>query len=944
MGEQVGKRLTSLLLIAATVIFMLTGTISSYTVVRAEGDGITIRLHYNRPDGKYDGWDVWMWPEGGEGAAYEFAEVDGEMIATAVIEPGFTSVGFIVRTEDWEKDVNKDQFIDISEMVSGSVDIMVESGVEGYTKEYGEDAVTGTKLKSAIYNGDGTITAQFTGEVSKEQEESLNVRSKYENLDVASFALKEDGEEFEYLITMAQEMDATRSYYIDFDGTTYNVNMPIIYSTEEFENLYTYEGDDLGANYTSESTAFRVWAPTADKVMLNLYESGNQWEDDLIESCEMVSDVNGTWLYTKEGDLNGVYYTYSVVVDGVTSEACDPYARTTGFNGKRAMVIDLDTTDPEGWDTDTNPHAGESITDAVIYELHMRDLSTDESSGITNVGKFLEFTENGTTTESGIATGIDHIVDMGITHVQILPMYDFGSVDETHTYSNLYNWGYDPVNYNVPEGSYSTDAGNGAVRVNEAKQMVKALHDNGLSVVMDVVYNHVYSASDFCFNKIVPGYFSRINDDGTYENGSGCGNDTASERTMVQKYIVDSVCYWADEYHIDGFRFDLVGLIDTETVNKIVEEVHKTHPDVIFYGEGWSLDTTPTKEGYELATQKNSSLTPDFGYFNDTIRDAIKGHVFNTDEVGYASGATNQTDTIISSFMARQTWCTNPTQIINYVSCHDNLTLFDRLATSREDASFEELVKMNNLSAAIYLTSEGVPLMQAGEELLKSKVKEDGSFDDNSYASGDDINAIKWNTLDDEAYMNTYNYYKGLIAFRKAHPVLRLTDSSAIADAVTSVEGLDKNVVAFDINGEGVEGETASEIYVIFNPNETEITVDLPNGNWNVYVNGDTAGTTPISTITNGKALVSPISAMILIKEDVAVDNGDEAISTADTSKSDAGNAKAAESEDNDKSLEKESENGLINMLKNQLPIIGGVVVAIAIVIAAVIAFCKKKK
>lgn len=373
--------------------------------------------------------------------------------------------------------------------------------------------------------------------------------------------------------------------------------MPIIYSTEEFEKEYTYTGNDLGAVWNKDSTTFRVWAPTAEEVYVNLYETGTPDTADLIESVAMTKGVNGTWVYTKSGDLNGTYYTYTAVLNGVREEVCDPYARTTGVNGKRGMVIDLASTNPEGWENDVNPHVNEGINDAIIYELHIRDLGTHSSSGITNVGKFLSLTERGTKTPGGMATGIDHIKELGITHIHLLPIYDFGSVDETSTNKNLFNWGYDPVNYNVPEGSYSTDPYNGEVRVAELKQMVKSLHEDGISVVMDVVYNHVYNAGEFCVNKLVPGYFSRIDDTGSYSNGSDCGNDTASERSMVKKYIVDSVNYWADEYHIDGFRFDLVGLLDTETINEIVTTVHAKHPDVIFYGEGWSMNTAVTKEG-----------------------------------------------------------------------------------------------------------------------------------------------------------------------------------------------------------------------------------------------------------------------------------------------------------------------------------------------------------
>ena len=390
-----------------------------------------------------------------------------------------------------------------------------------------------------------------------------------------------------------------------------------IYNSADFEKAYTYTGSDLGTTWSPEQTFFRLWAPTADSVVIRLYKSGNPDAADLMETISMTRDIQGTWTAAKTGDLNGVYYTYLVNVDGQEVEACDPYARTTGINGHRAMILNHRTTDPEGWDQDKDPNFDKAITDSVIYELHVRDLSMNEYSGIQNKGKFLGLAETGTTTPDGHSTGLDYIKNLGVTHIHLLPVYDYGFTDESLALPQ-YNWGYDPVNFNTPEGSFSTDPYHGEVRVAEMKQMVKTLHDNGLSVVMDVVYNHVYDGPEFCFNKIVPGYFSRINAEGVWSNGSVCGNDTASERNMVRKYLVDSVCYWADEYHIDGFRFDLVGLIDVQTMNEITTEVHKKHPNVIFYGEGWDMPTELTKADVALAIQPNSVKMPAFSFFNDT--------------------------------------------------------------------------------------------------------------------------------------------------------------------------------------------------------------------------------------------------------------------------------------------------------------------------------------
>ena len=636
--------------------------------------------------------------------------------------------------------------------------------------------------------------------------------------------------------------------------------LPNIFSTEKFEADYTYSGNDLGANWTKERTLFRLWAPSASKVLVNLYRSGNPGADDLICQIDMVPDVRGTWIAEKYGDLNGVYYTYQVTVMGLTREACDPYARTTGVNGRRAMILDLRSTDPENWEKDCDPHAGCAMTDAVIYELHVRDLSIDESSGIQNKGKFLGLIEEGTKTADGIPTGLDHMKQLGITHLHILPMYDYGSVDESRLDVPQFNWGYDPVNFNVPEGSYSTDPYHGEVRVKELKQTVKGLHDNGISVIMDVVYNHVYDAGSFCFNQIVPVYFSRTDRFGKYSNASGCGNDTASERSMVRKYIVDSVKYWADEYHIDGFRFDLVGLIDIQTINELVAEVHKTHPSVVFYGEGWDMATGVTKPDVIMATKANAHLTPGFGYFSDDIRDMLKGSVFINDDTGYISGKAHLEPLAQSCFMADLPWCAAPAQTINYVSCHDNMSLWDRLAMSCPKASFADRVRMNNLAAAFYLTAQGVPFLQAGEEMLRSKPNPDGSFEHNSYRSPDSVNSLKWNDLSKKEYQDVVSYYQGLIAFRKAFPSLRMATKEQIHQNIEVLSGLEANVTAFHIHGED------HDIIAVFNPNPHNVCLALPEGAWHTYVNDTMAGDLPLSCCS-GTAAVAPISALMLVQD-----------------------------------------------------------------------------
>lgn len=632
-----------------------------------------------------------------------------------------------------------------------------------------------------------------------------------------------------------------------------------LYSSHAFEEKYTYNGCDLGAQWSPGKTFFRLWAPTAQEVSVNLYRSGNQEADDLLYQLRMHPDKNGTWVAQRMGNLNGVYYTYQVLVDGHYNETCDPYARTTGVNGHRAMILDLESTNPDGWQNDRNPHAGEPITDAVIYELHVRDLSAHRSSRIRNKGKFLGLTESRKKTKTGQPTGLDHIKALGVTHVHLLPVYDFGFTDESRK-SPQYNWGYDPVNFNVPEGSYSTDPFHGAVRVKEMKQMVKALHDAGLSVVMDVVYNHVHNAGEFCFNKIVPGYFSRIHPDEGYSNGSCCGNDTASERSMVRKYIVDSVKYWADEYHIDGFRFDLVGLIDVQTLQSIIKTVHASHPDVIFYGEGWHMNTRLTKPGYELATQSNAGSLPGFSFFNDSIRDLIRGSTFESTAPGFVTGAYSNRDLLDSCFLGAPSWATEPYQSINYVSCHDNHTLFDRIALSSPDAPFEELVKRNNLAAAFSILAEGVPFFQAGEEMLRTKPSKKTRFDHNSYRSPDRVNSLKWESLDQELYQKNVAYYKGLLAFRKAHPVLRLSTKEEVARCVHPIRYPNPHVAAFHLE------EHDQELLLIFNADTRTVTAPLPGGSWHITIQGDVAGTQELAD-TEDSVQVPALSTMALVQK-----------------------------------------------------------------------------
>jgi len=632
-----------------------------------------------------------------------------------------------------------------------------------------------------------------------------------------------------------------------------------------------YTGNDLGAVYSPKMTRFKVWAPEAESVKLNLYKQGEG--DNLIEQHIMKKSANGTYVFEKQGDCNGIYYTYTVVNHGEEQEAVDPYTKAAGVNGQRGMVINLAKTNPQGFELDgyRNP---EHITDAIIYEGSVRDFTMDESSGVFHNGKFLGLTEANTTNHFGEATALDYISGLGVTHVQILPAFDFETVDEKNQKAQ-YNWGYDPDNYNVPEGSYAVSPYDGAVRIQEMKQMVLALHSRGIGVIMDVVFNHTYRRDDSNLQKIVPGYYYRSDETG-YTNGSGCGNEVASDRPMVQKLIVDSLIYWAKEYHIDGFRFDLMGVLDIDTMNVIAERLNEIRPDIYLYGEGWNGGPSSLAEE-KRAFKASAKKMPGIGMFNDDIRDTIKGSVFYDDHLGFVNGGTHLENALrygITGAVAHpqvdydaygsKPWAKEPGQSINYVSCHDNYTLWDKLSVSCPEASEEKKKAMNRLCAAIVFTSQGVPFIQAGEEFLRSKpLPEKKGFAENSYNMPDTVNSIKWDNIHE--YPDMIAYYKGLMALRKAHPVFRMQSEAEMTQNLCFLSDTPENVVAYLLKGKGAD-DTPENILVIFNGNDEEILYNLPEGKWKILVDDKTAGADG-KKIISAKADVEPLSALVLEKE-----------------------------------------------------------------------------
>ena len=631
-----------------------------------------------------------------------------------------------------------------------------------------------------------------------------------------------------------------------------------IFDSLEFSKKYTYKGDDLGNTYSKSKTAFRLWAPTATDVSLVTYASAEGSAATGIVAA-MKIDLNGTWTASLNGDKSGLIYNYRVTVDGVLREAVDPYVRATTVNGLRGVVVDLSKTDPNGWSTKKPAFSGRP-SDAVVYELHVRDLSIDTTSGVkpVNAGKYLAFTET-KTRNAGVSTAVASIKELGVTHVELLPIFDFASVDEKNP---SFNWGYDPQNYNVPEGSYSSDPTKPSLRITELKSAIQALHNQGLRVNMDVVYNHVYDVNSFSQNQIVPGYFFRTDSNGALTNGSGIGNDVASERSMVSKFIVDSVKYWASEYNLDGFRFDLMGLMDIDTVTAITAALKKIDKSIIIIAEGWNMGTLPEKD---RAGQMNIDLLPGVSMFNDQFRDGIKGSVFDKLDRGFATGNPASINSVMAGITGNTAysnvittkWTTiAPGQSVNYVESHDNLTLADKISGSVPNSTPKQIAQMSRFASSIALLAQGLPFIQAGQEFLRSK-----NGDENSYKSSDAVNSLKWNTK--VSSISTYKYFKGLIALRKAHPAFRMRTEAQVIKNVKFYT-LPNNTIMYSLAGKA-SGDKAASIVVIHNPNATVQEIKLPKaGKWSVVVAGDQAGTKVISSGTMTSISVAGQSTTVL--------------------------------------------------------------------------------
>ena len=614
----------------------------------------------------------------------------------------------------------------------------------------------------------------------------------------------------------------------------------------------------LEMDYTAEKTTFEVWAPTAESAVVRLYDG-----DNMVEELKMKSAKDGLWRAVAKGDKKGLYYAFQLTVDGKPlKETAGIFARALNVNGDRGAIIDLNATNPEGWAEDTTPVVPAS--EIVIYEMHYRDMTAHASAGSSYPGKYLGMAEHGTRSAEGLATGIDHLVEMGITHLHLLPTADFGSIDES-TPTNQYNWGYEPKNYSAPEGTYSTNPADPEARVRELKTLVQALHKAGINVVLDVVYNHTTSTENCGFELTVPGYFYRMREDGSFADGSGCGNETASDKAMMRKYIVESLEYWVKEYHIDGFRFDLMAIHDIETMNLIRQRLEQIKPSILLYGEGWAA-ANPLYDESKLAFKRYTYQMPGVGAFSDDIRDGLRGKL-DLSQGGFIHGVAGNKEAVKFGIVGgvehpqvghtEKAWCAAPTQHVSYISCHDDHNIRDRLEHISPKASEKELLQMVKLAQFGVFTSQGIPFFFCGEEMFRSKLGEK-----NTYNMPDKYNAIDWNLK--SKYNNLVEYYKGLIALRKAHPAFSLGTAEAVRKHLSFIENDNDSAIGFVLDKlDGID--SAKRIVVLMNGSRKGVKFNIPAGNYKWITDGSKWDMNGMGSFkSNGTIEVPAITGLIL--------------------------------------------------------------------------------
>lgn len=704
-----------------------------------------------------------------------------------------------------------------------------------------------------------TIEIKSKGDFN-EALEKIEVINGENNLKIINFTNNKNS----ICLELKEEIDIKKECAVKLNNNLINVSYYSLFDTEEFNSRY-YSEEKLGCSYTPNLTTFKVWSPAASSITLLLYQNGNPEVQENPKKFAM-KEHNGVWSIALKGDYINYYYTYLVKVYNDIREAVDPYAYAVCANGLKGAVIDFSKTNPENFESDISPSI-KNYTDAIIYETSIRDISIHKDSGIKNKGKFLGLAEENTFSNKNVSTGLNHIKELGVTHVQLMPVFDFSykSTDELNPVK--YNWGYDPQNYNVPEGSYSANPLDPYCRIYELKYLISTLHKNNLGVIIDVVYNHMYHKLENNFEKIFPGYYFRRDEDGNFVSGSGCSNDTASERPMFRKFILESVLYWVNEYHIDGFRFDLMGLHDIDTMNTIRESLNKLDRNILLYGEGWNLNTTLPAD--IKAANFNAPKMPHIGHFNDIIRDTLKGSVFIKQDKGFVNGkeglenelkkcitgCINYSEAISGPFISAE-------QSVNYVSCHDNNTLWDKIEFTSSGVSIELKKNMQKLANAIVLTSQGIAFLHSGEEFLRTK-----SGIENSFISPDNINNLDWDRKADN--MDIVSYYKGLIRLRNEHSAFRMVNLEEIRKHLLFLEGTPKNVVAFTIK-DHANNDIWKDILIIYNANFNSQTIEIPEGNWyiaadgNKFYDNDENSIKDQDLIKGTKVTVNPISMLML--------------------------------------------------------------------------------
>ncbi len=837
---------------------------------------IELTVHYHRFDDNYEGWNLWIWDTGKEGEAYYFSETDDFGQVTRIhFDDDLSNPGIIVRLGNWEKkDITSDRFFEIK---NGNAEIYLLQGVKDI---FYEKPDTNPRIFFSAAVDKNEIRAFMTNKFdTKNWNGKINITIDGKNAEIVEVdkIIPTDLSETNFISVKLKKNlelnDLSKKIELIIDGFSPSevIMMGIL-------DYYYYEGE-LGFIYDDKYTEFRTWSPVSKKVSLLLYKN---WDDKKpYDEIQMNMDNTGTWKTTVKGDLNGVFYLYKYNNYGTDKISVDSYSKAVAINSLKSAVIDLKKTDPDNWLMDANIMITEYPEDSIIYETHIADLTGNENSGIVNKASYLGMVEENGIGPNGVKTGFDHIKELGVTNIHIMPMYDFYTGNEENKdFEAYYNWGYDPYLFLVPEGRYSSNPFDPYNRIEEVKLMIKKFHENIIGIIIDIVFPHTYGTGELSsFDQAVPYYFYKISKDGSFINESGCGNTIASHRPMMRKFILDATEYWVEEYHVDGFRFDQMGFIDAETMLEVEKSLSKIKPAILIYGEGWGDATAidywgkPTSEKlpYNVISRliKVAVKGTEIAAFNDDIRDGIRGSVFDLGTKGFIMDSLGKVKKIKSGLVGSinfsktiKGFTDDPQQTINYAACHDNHTLWDKnkLAAERDSKyswNDDELINAQKLAGAIILTSQGIPFINGAQDFARTK-----NFDGNSYNSPLSVNSFDYSRKAE--YIEIFEYYKGLIELRKMHPIFRLHTDQEIIERVVEYETNDRKTIGFKLNGDGID--IFEEVIILFNGNNDEtVSIALPEGTWNVVVNNNFAGNEILYSIER-EVVLPPISAFVLYK------------------------------------------------------------------------------